>query len=39
VVSELLIIFKNGTPSPEEWREFTESLTVEVPENKFITIL
>jgi uncharacterized tellurite resistance protein B-like protein len=39
VVSELLIIFKNGTPSLEEWREFTESLTVEVPENKFITIL
>jgi uncharacterized tellurite resistance protein B-like protein len=39
VVSELLIIFQNGTPSLEDWREFTESLTVQVPEDKFITIL
>ena len=39
VTTELLILFKDGVPSPGVWREFTESLTIENPEPKFLTIL
>jgi uncharacterized membrane protein YebE (DUF533 family) len=39
VIAELVEIFAKGTPSIEEWRDFTESLTVEIPEPKFLTIL
>jgi hypothetical protein len=38
VGEELLQLFKYGSPSPEVWREFTESLTVHA-EPKFLTIL
>jgi uncharacterized tellurite resistance protein B-like protein len=39
IIAELLIMFKDGAPSVEEWREFTESITVEAEPNKFLTIL
>jgi uncharacterized tellurite resistance protein B-like protein len=39
VIAELLILFKDGAPSQEVWREFTETLSIEVPNNKFLTIL
>lgn len=39
VIAELLIMFKNGTPTTEVWREFTETLAVNAPNNKFLTIL
>jgi uncharacterized tellurite resistance protein B-like protein len=39
VIAELLIMFKDGTPSTEVWREFIETLAVNAPNNKFLTIL
>jgi uncharacterized tellurite resistance protein B-like protein len=39
VMAELFILFKDGTPSVDVWREFTESLAVEIPNNTFLTIL
>jgi uncharacterized tellurite resistance protein B-like protein len=39
VIAELFILFKDGTPSLEVWREFTETLSVDAPNNKFLTIL
>jgi uncharacterized membrane protein YebE (DUF533 family) len=39
VISELLIMFKEGTPTAEVWRDFTESVNVQVEEKKFLTIL
>lgn len=39
VIAELFILFQKGTPSPEVWREFTETLQIEAPNNKFLTIL
>jgi uncharacterized tellurite resistance protein B-like protein len=39
VITELLILFQSGTPSIDEWREFTDTLLVEAPANKFLTIL
>jgi uncharacterized membrane protein YebE (DUF533 family) len=39
VIAELLIMFKEGTPAAEVWRDFTESLSVPVEDKKFLTIL
>jgi uncharacterized tellurite resistance protein B-like protein len=39
VIAELLIMFRNGTPTQEVWREFTDSLAMGIPPKKFITIL
>ena len=39
VVAELLIMFRDGTPSADAWREFTETLTVQTPSHRFLTIL
>jgi len=39
VIAELLILFKDGTPSAEVWREFTETLVDEAQEKRFLTIL
>ena len=39
VIAELLIMFKDKTPSPEQWREFTDTLVAEAPEKRFLTIL
>jgi hypothetical protein len=39
VTVELLFLFKNGPPSYETWREFTQSLTLEIPDPEFLTIL
>ncbi|HYC85785.1 MAG TPA: hypothetical protein VEB86_11205 [Chryseosolibacter sp.] len=40
VISELFIMFQNGTPDSDTWREFTESLMIEhQPVDRFVTIL
>ena len=39
VITELLIMFQKGTPATEEWREFIDALAIDVPQQKFITIL
>lgn len=39
VFTELLILFKDGTPTLQVWRRFTESLTPAVPEKRALTIL
>jgi uncharacterized tellurite resistance protein B-like protein len=39
VIGELLIMFKDGVPDPDIWREFTETLNVEAQPSKFLTIL
>jgi uncharacterized tellurite resistance protein B-like protein len=39
LVAELLILFKDGTPTSDIWREFTETLNVNPPAPKFFTIL
>jgi uncharacterized tellurite resistance protein B-like protein len=39
MIAELLIMFKDGVPSVDDWREFTDTLTVEPQSNKFLTIL
>jgi uncharacterized membrane protein YebE (DUF533 family) len=39
VFTELLILFKDGTPSPNVWSVFTASLTLTVPEQRHLTIL
>jgi uncharacterized tellurite resistance protein B-like protein len=39
VIAELLIMFKDGTPTAEVWKDFTETLIVDAPEKRFQTIL
>ncbi len=39
VVGELLTMFEKGTPAHDVWHEFTDALAVDIPQNKFITIL
>ena len=39
VVAELLILFRDGTPAPDVWRDFTETLSVQDRAPKFFTIL
>ena len=39
VFSELIILFQKGTPTQEQWREFTDCLSAEVAEKKQFTIL
>jgi uncharacterized tellurite resistance protein B-like protein len=39
VISELFVLFQNGIPPYETWREFSESLMAEPPVQKYLTIL
>lgn len=39
LMPELLIMFHNGPPDPESWREFTDSLAQVQQPKKFATIL
>ena len=39
IIAELITMFGKGTPSREEWHEFTDSLVVTAPQEKFLTIL
>jgi len=40
VISELLIMFRDGKPSPQEWREFTDSIAFDAQnETAVVSIL
>ena len=39
VVTELLIMFQHGTPSIEDWREFSDSLSYNTSDKRPVTIL
>lgn len=39
VVAELLIMFQHGTPTIEDWREFSDSLSYNTSDKRPVTIL
>jgi uncharacterized tellurite resistance protein B-like protein len=39
VMAELFILFRDGIPAADTWREFTESMMMEQRVEKFVTIL